>query len=42
MIVKSQIPLRYPGRRRGLRPGRRPAASWNLAYDALSSLLAAS
>jgi len=26
--VRSQIPLRYAGRR----PGRRPAASWNLAY----------
>ena len=34
--VRSQIPLRYPGHR----PGRRPAASWNLAYDALSSSLA--
>jgi len=31
---KGQIPLRYPGRR--------PAASWNLAYHALSSSLAAS
>ena len=34
----GQILLRYPGRR----PGRRPAASWNLAYHALSSSLAAS
>ena len=31
---KGQIPLRYPGRR----PGSRPAASWNLAYHALSNL----
>jgi len=28
----SQIPLRYSGRK----PGRRPAASWNLAYHALT------
>ena len=35
---RSQIPLRYPDRR----PRRRPAASWNLAYHALSSSLAAS
>jgi len=34
--VRSQIPLRYPGRK----PGRRPAASWNLACHALSSSLA--
>ena len=33
-----QIALRYPGRR----PGRGPAASWILAYHALSSSLAAS
>ena len=33
---RSQIPLRYPG----CRPGRRPAASWNLAHHALSSSLA--
>jgi len=37
-LGKSQIPLRYPGRR----PGRRPVASWSLAYRALSSSLAAS
>jgi len=32
---KSQIPLRYPGRRQVrscMVAGRRPAASWNLAY----------
>jgi len=32
---KSQIPLRYSGRRPGLRPGRRPVQNWNLAYHAL-------
>jgi len=36
----SDIPLHYPGRRTGLRPGRRPVASWNLACHALSSELA--
>jgi len=35
---KGQIPLRYPGRKLG----RRPVASWNLAYRALSSSLVAS
>jgi len=35
---KGQIPLRYPGRI----PGRRPAASWSVAYYGLSSSLAAS
>jgi len=39
---KGDIPLRYPGRRPGVRPGRRPVASWNFAYQALSSSLAAS
>jgi len=33
---KCYIPLRYPGRRRALRPGRRHVASRNLAYHALS------
>jgi len=37
-IAQSQISLRYPGPR----PGRRSVASWNLAYHALSSELAAS
>jgi len=32
-VCKSQIPLHYPGRR--------PVASWNLAYHALSRSLAA-
>jgi len=41
-LAIGQIPLRYPGRRLGLRPGRRPVASWNLAYHALSSSLAGS
>ena len=36
--VRSQIPVRCSGRK----PGRRPAASWNFAYHALSSELAAS
>jgi len=34
----GHIPLRYPGRR----PGLRPVASWNLAYRTLSSSVAAS
>jgi len=29
---KSQIPLRYPGRRLQVRAGRRPASRCNLAY----------
>ena len=42
---KGHIPLRYSGRRPGLRdlrPSRRPVASSNLAYHALSSSLEAS
>jgi len=34
---KGHIPLSYLGLRPGLQPGRRPVASWNLAYHALAS-----
>ena len=40
LIIKGQIPLRCSGCRPGLQRGRRPVASWNLAYHALSSELA--
>ena len=40
LATKGQIPLRYPGCRHRLQRGRRPVASWNLAYHTLSSELA--
>jgi len=39
---KNQITLHYPDHRPGVQLGRKPVASWKLAYHALSCLLAVS